>query len=564
MDKTMKEKDKRIAKNSDSPKAKRLLTIFCVTALILCMLTLRLFYIQIIKGEEYGKKAFEQWFRVTETIADRGTIYDTNRRPLTNKTKENYLILDPGFNLNEKNMDIIIGLTGLNKEEISNKISKDKKTEFLIENYDESLIKDMLRSVGVATIERSKRYAEGGLASHVIGYINKSKNNGVSGLEKSFDEELIENREKMIGAILDAHNRIIPGYGYILIESDEVLKKNIITTLDSNIQNICEAELDKNNYIGSVVVLDSKSGDILAMVSRPNFNQDNIGAHLDSNENELYNKAVQISYPPGSVFKIVVAAALLENDVIDLDDKLLCEGYEMLGVNMIKCNSYERGGHGELNFEDAFTLSCNSIFIKAAQALGGEKLLEMAEKCGIGKKTGIKIEEETGGILPSSDYVRGPGIGNIAIGQGTVEVTPLQVARFTNIIANDGIDVGVRLVKGLEDNNGKTLKEFNDKEINRVISSDTASKIKKMMRKVVKEGTGKRAKIEGAESYGKTGSAEAVGKNGETVHAWFTGFFLGKKSEYVVTVIVEEKGSGGKIATPLFSDIAKKMLEMGM
>jgi cell division protein FtsI/penicillin-binding protein 2 len=119
-------------------------------------------------------------------------------------------------------------------------------------------------------------------------------------------------------------------------------------------------------------------------------------------------------------------------------------------------------------------------------------------------------------------------------------------------------------VKGLTDSNGKILDKYNDKEINRVVSSDTATKIKRMMRRVVKEGTGKRANIDGTETYGKTGSAEAVGKNGETVHAWFTGFFLGKKSEYVVTVIVEEKGSGGKIATPIFSNIAKNMLAMGM
>ncbi|MCT4565367.1 MAG: penicillin-binding transpeptidase domain-containing protein [Maledivibacter sp.] len=562
MDKTVKEK--RRVKNNDGLKEKRIFTVFGAIGLVLCLLIIRLFYIQIIKGDEYSKKAFEQWFRVTQTIADRGTIYDTNGKSLTNKGKESYLILDPGFNLSKKNIDTIVELTGLSREEIANKILKDKKTELLINNYDENLIKKMIRNIGVSTVERSRRYAEGGLASHVIGYVNKSKNNGVSGLEKSFDKELVENREKRIGAILDAHNRIIPGYGYILIESDEVTKKNIITTLDSDIQKICESELDKNNYIGSVVVLDSKSGDILAMASRPNFDQGNIEAHLDSKSKELYNKAVQISYPPGSVFKIVVAAALLENDVIDLSDKSICKGYEMLGVNMIKCNSYKRGGHGELSFEDAFTLSCNSIFIQATQALGGERLLEMAEKCGIGKKTGIKIDEEVGGILPSQDYVKGPGIGNIAIGQGTVEVTPLQVARFTNIIANDGIDVGVRLVKGLTDSNGKILDKYNDKEINRVVSSDTATKIKRMMRKVVKEGTGKRANIDGTETYGKTGSAEAVGKNGETVHAWFTGFFLGKKSEYVVTVIVEEKGSGGKIATPIFSNIAKNMLGMGM
>jgi len=563
MEKTRNENEEFQAIKDRKIREKRLIKIFSMVLLILGILVIRLFYIQIVKGEEYGKRAFEQWFNIIETVGDRGTIYDRNRNPLTNRTEEDYLILETEFNLNDKNIDNIIRLTGIEKDKVPAAISRDKKTELLIKEYDAELIMDILRNRGAATIRRSKRYDESGLASHVVGYINKYKNIGVSGLEKSFDKELGENREKKVGAILDAQNRIIPGFGYVVIEKKDVTKENIITTLDRDIEGICEEELDKNNYIGSIVVLDSKTGDILALASRPNFDQNNVGEHLESKEKELYNKAIQISYPPGSVFKIIVASALLENNVIDLEDKLVCEGFEMLGTNMIKCNTYERGGHGELTFEEAFAVSCNSAFIQGANALGGEKLIEMAEKFGVGKKTGIKLDEEVGGILPALDYVKGPGIGNIAIGQGTVEVTPLQVARFTNVIANDGIDVGVRIVKAITDDKGKTLKEFNDREINRVISSDTSNKIKRMMKKVVEEGTGKRAKLNGKEVYGKTGSAEAVGMHGETVHAWFTGFFLGKKSEYVITVIVEDKRSGGRIATPIFAEIAKKMIEMG-
>lgn len=563
MDKNKKKDRNAKDKKYSCIRQKRIFTIFVAVAFILCLLIGRLFYIQIIKGEDYSRRAFHQWFKVIDTISDRGAIYDRNRSLLTNKNKKNYLILEPGLNLDNRNITIINKLTGIDKQEIVNVILTEKKVELSIKNYDEELIMEMLRNKGVATIQRTERYDEKGMASHIIGYINKSKNIGVAGLEKSFNKELGENRKKKIGAILDAQNRIIPGFGYIVIEEKEKLKKNIVTTLDSDIQKICEDELDKNGYLGSIVVLDSKSGEILAMTSRPNYNQNDVGAHLKSNEKELFNKSIQISFPPGSVFKIVVAAALLENNVIDLDDKLVCDGYEMLGVNMIKCNSYAKGGHGELTFEEAFSLSCNSAFIQATQALGGEKLLEAAKKFGIGQKTGIKLYEETNGILPSEDYVKGPGIGNIAIGQGTVQVTPLQVARFTNVIANDGIDVGVKLVDRLVDDNGGTLIDYDNKKIKRVISSDTSNKIKGMMKRVVENGTGKRAKINGIECYGKTGSAEAVGKDGETVHAWFTGFFLGKKSEYVITVIVEDKGSGGRIATPLFKDIAMRMLEKG-
>lgn len=562
MEKTGKRKDKE--KNWKSIREKRLITLFRIISFMLVLLLVRLFYIQIIMGEEYGKRAFEQWFHVVGTVVDRGTIYDRNRRPLTDTVKEDYLIIEPGFNLNDKNIESISILTGISKEELPSSISEGNKTELLIKEYDEKTILEIMRNKGVAIIGRSKRYGDEGLASHVIGYINESKNVGVSGLEKYFDKELGENGEKKVGAILDAQSRVIPGFGYIVMKNDNVTPKNIMTTLDSEIEKICEEELDKNKYIGSIVVLDSKSGDVLAMASRPNFDQDNVGDHLESNDKELYNKAIQISYPPGSVFKIVVAAALLENDIISLEDELVCEGFEMLGSTMIKCNTYESGGHGELTFEQAFAKSCNSAFIQGAQDLGGEKLIEMAKKFGIGEKTGIKIKEEVGGIIPTEDYVKGAGIGNVAIGQGTLEVTPLQVARFTNVIANDGIDVGVGLVKSIIDENGKTLTEFNNREIKRVISSDTSNKIKKMMSMVVKDGTGKRAKLDGTESYGKTGSAQAVGMDGETVHAWYTGFFLGKKSEYVITVIAEDKRSGGRIATPIFAEIAKKMMGMGL
>ena len=564
MRKIRKRKEQSEEKNWRSITENRNIIFFKFISFMLILLLVRLFYIQIVMGEEYGKSAFEQWFHVIATVAERGTIYDRNRKPLTDKVKEDYLIIEPGFRVNDTNIESISVLTELDKEEISRSISDGNTTELLIKEYDEDAILEIMRNKGVAIIERSKRYDEDGLASHVIGYINKSKNEGVSGLEKHFNKELGEHREKKVGAILDAHSRIIPGFGYVVMEESNMDKKNVIVTLDNDIQRICENELDEKKDIGSIVVLDSKSGEILAMASRPKFDQNNVGNHLESSDKELYNKAVQISYPPGSVFKIVVAAALLENEIVDLEDELFCEGFEMLGTTKIKCNSYEQGGHGELTFEQGFSRSCNSVFIQGASALGGEKLIETAKKFGIGEETGIKLYEEVGGILSTEDYVKGAGIGNVAIGQGTLEVTPLQVARFTNIIANDGIDVGAKLVKAIVDENGKVLTEFDDREIKRVISSDTANKIKRMMLMTVEEGTGQRAKLSGTESYGKTGSAQAVGTEGETVHAWFTGFFLGKKSEYVITVIAEDKRSGGRIATPMFADIAKKMMDMGL
>lgn len=540
----------------------RLLIIFCVVAMLLSLLAIRLFYIQIINGENLRSKAINQWFNVIETISERGTIYDRKGVPLTNKVRENYLVIKGNSTEIKESIPIISSLTEIDEEQVKkNIINNQNIIKLPIKNYDANKIKEILRNKGVAIIEMAQRYDEKSLASHIIGYINKFENTGQSGLEKNFDMELKDSRVIKIGAIVDAKKRVLPGMGYIVNESNEDAKKNINTTLDYDIQKICEKVIDKKKLDGSIVVLDSETGEILSMVSRPNFNQNNLGAHLDSNNQELYNKAIQLSYPPGSIFKIVVAATVLEEKLFDIDDTFICNGYETLGDNVIKCHSYEKGGHGEITLEEAFTYSCNSAFIQMGQHLGGEKLLEMTKGFGLGYKTGIKIAEEIKGNLPSVDYVKGAGIGNFSIGQGTLETTPLQVARLTNIIANDGIDVGVKLVKSISKNDGEIIEQFEDENINRVISRGTANKIKKMMELVVDEGTGKRAKIDGIEAAGKTGSAEAVNGGEETVHAWFTGYFLGQKSKYVVTIIVEDKGSGGRAAAPLFGEIASRMVK---
>ncbi|MDK2918481.1 MAG: penicillin-binding protein 2 [Candidatus Petromonas sp.] len=542
----------------------RLIFFFGIVAILLSLLAARLYYLQIIKGKELSNKAVQQWFEMKEAIEDRGTIYDRNHIPLTNRVKEDYLIIKPNFTANDKNLEILSDLTKIEKNKLTSLILKNNKIlKLLIKNKEREKVKEIVRVKGTTIIEAKKRYDESGLASHVVGYINEAENTGASGLEKAFNNELKENRLVKIGAIVDAKKEVIPGFGYVVYESDDSVQKNVVTTIDYNVQKIAEEVFDKNYHKGSVVVLEAKTGEILAMVSRPNFQQNNVGYHLNSNERELYNKALQISYPPGSVFKIVVAAAVLEEEIVRLKDEFICNGYEMLGSNMIKCYTYERGGHGSLDFRRAFVESCNSTFIQAGKILGGKKLLNYAAKFGLGKKTGVKISEEVDGILPTEDYVKGPGIGNISIGQGSLQVTPLQVARLTNIIVNGGVDVGVQLVKSIINDKGESVIKFNNKNIKRVTSVGTANKIKQMMNKVVDEGTGKKAKIEGVESGGKTGSAEAIGEDGETVHAWFTGYFRGEKSKYIITVLVEDGGSGGEAAAPLFAEISQKMLKLG-
>ncbi|AOT73329.1 hypothetical protein Gferi_26925 [Geosporobacter ferrireducens] len=527
------------------------------------MLISRLAYIQVLRRDDFYQKATNQWFKEIPIGVARGKIFDRNMKPLTNKQKTQYLVIFPElFQKTEQNLEIIAKLTGVKTYMLRyEKITGLRPVQLKVLDDQVSLLKKAVGIRGVYPVEAEDRYAETGLASHIIGYINKIDNTGHQGLEKNFDEVLKENQDFKIGAIVDAQKRMIPGLGYKIIQENTPDKrKSIVTTLDAAIQQIAEEEFDRSHHKGSVVVLDIQSGDVIAMVSRPNYNQDDVAASLNSNNLELFNRAIQIPYPPGSVFKMVVAAAALENHLISLSDTFFCSGAEEIGDVVIRCSSYERGGHGQINLENAFSLSCNSYFIQLGRLVGGKEILSMAEKMGLGHKTGIELPEEIAGTLPDGDYIKGAGIGNISIGQGTLEVTPLQIARLTAIIANDGVDNGVHLIRHIVDEYGNILEDYSKTNAQRVLSPDTATQLQHMMQKVVAEGTARNSDMTAAiDAAGKTGSAEAVSDRKNTVHAWFTGYFPSKNPRYAITVVVEDGGSGGRIAAPTFKNIARRI-----
>lgn len=542
---------------------KRIYMIGFFFTLMIVALIGRLYHIQFIKGEEYYHKAKKQWLKEVPRGIARGKIYDRNMKLLTNRNLKKYLVIFPNsFKATDQNIKIIKEATGINSYELKhNKLLSNRVIELEMIKDDEKLMKKIFSMKGVFPIEYSDRYDKEGVATHVIGYINKIDNIGKIGIEKMYDEFLKEGQLCKVGVVVDAQKRIIPGLEYEEIENKIVKdKKNIVTTLDYEIQKIAEKELDRLHKKGSIVIIDVKNGDIVAMVSRPKFEQNNVASYLDNGDKELYNRAIQVAYPPGSIFKIIVAAAALENNLIDSDENFFCEGYEEIGNVKIKCSSFKKGGHEELDLERAFALSCNSTFIQLGQRIGGEKLIEMAKKFGLGSLMKIGLEEEIEGTLPTKDYMKGAGIGNISIGQGTLEVTPLQIARMTSIIANDGVDRGVYLAKKIEDEEGHLVETVKRCDGKKIISYETAKKIQRMMEKVVSDGTGKKANFEeDGMVAGKTGSSQAVLKDKEVVHAWFTGYFPSENPKYVITVIVEDGGSGGGVAAPLFREIAKKI-----
>lgn len=538
---------------------KRIYTMAIIFTVFLGALIGRLFFIQIIKGNDYHYRAKNQWFKEIPVGIERGKIYDRNRNLLTNREEKRYLVIYPEYFLSsDENIKIISNITNIPPYELKNsKLTSNRNIKLEIKNDKKELIKKAMNIKGVYPIEYNDRYGKNSIAAHAIGYINKIDNTGEKGIEKMYDKLLKENQICKVNAVVvDAQKKIIPGLGYKrTYEGSNKKGKNIVTTLDEEIQKIAEEEFNKLHKNGSVVVLDAKSGEIVAMVSRPNFDQNNVAAYLESNNKELYNRAIQIGYPPGSIFKIIVTAAALENEINE--DHFFCKGYEEIEGIKIKCWRFDKGGHGELNLEQAFAASCNAAFIQLGQKIGGEKIVAMAKKFGLGSKTNLGLYEEIPGRLPSEEYMKGAGIGNISIGQGTLEVTPLQIARATAIIANDGIDRGVHLIKRIIDDDGKLIKKNEKNDPKRVISYDTAKKIQKMMEKVVSEGTAKNKGL--GKTCGKTGSAQAKLNGKNIVHAWFVGFFPGNNPKYVIAIVVEDGVSGGKSAVPVFRNIKNRI-----
>lgn len=542
----------------------RIKIILITIIVVISLLVVRLAYIQIYRGDDLRLRAVSQWMKEIPIGVKRGKIYDRNMLPLTNKEKLNYLYIFPEhFTHTQVNLDLVSKITGISKIDLENdRLNSSRAVALEIKTTDQELLKRVMLLRGVFPIEYAKRYDNQGLAAHVLGYINKIDNFGEKGLEKEFDSLLKKNQGYKIKAIVDAQKRMIPGLGYKIIDdfSNEI-KYDLVTTLDSRIQNIIEEELYHIDKKGSIIVLDSQSGDVLAMASRPNFDQNHVVNYLNSTNKELFNRAVQMTYPPGSTFKMAVLATALEEGIVDQDETFFCKGYEEINGIQIKCSSYDRAGHGLISLKDAFSLSCNSVFIQLGKRSSGTKLMQVAERLGFGNATGIELPEEVSGQLPTLDYMRGAGIGNISIGQGTIEVTPLQIAKMTLIIVNNGEDPGIRLVKDIISENGYPTQFVRDYRSTQVLSSTTARIIQSMMEKVVDEGTGNKINLDSyGGAAGKTGSAEASVSGKAVNHAWFTGYFPSKNPKYIITILIEDGGSGGSVAAPIFCNIAEKII----
>ena len=523
---------------------RRLLVINIGFVLLLIALVVRLTMVQIIESEKYASVNAKQQ-RITLNGEDtRGAIYDRNGNRLTGADESFIYIIKKGdFNATAAR---ILQLIGAKKVENENNRYQVYRSSL----FSEDVAYVLKRDYNAFIIKGATRYEEEQPAVHFVGYINEKDGIGASGIEKEFND-ILSKKQKVVYASVDGKRMIIPGLGI----SSTVANPDcgVITTLDVNIQKKAEQVLKDSGYSGSIIVVDAKSGEVLAGASTPAYNPAHVEKYLDSSNEEFLNKVTQSLYPPGSIFKIIVAAAALEKGVVTEDSKFYCKGYEE--INGIRINCSKEEGHGEIDFREAFAKSCNAAFIQLGEQTGGESILEMAQKFGIGEKAFQDYVEEKKGTLPGEYDIQGAGIGNLSIGQGKLLITPAQAARVTAIVASGGIDHGLSLIKGTTVN-GET-KYVKSKLSKRIISKKTADLITELMVDTVNYGTANNITGIDVPIAGKTGSAEAASHGELVVHGWFTGFFPANDPKYVITVFVESGGSGRGSAVPLFRQMAE-------
>lgn len=543
---------------------KRILLIGIAFILICISLLGRLFFIQIIKKDEYSKKAVQQRLMSIPLDIERGNIYDRNMIPFTGREVKKYIIAYPDY-IQDKNAvaSIISKLSSKSTEGILKELNSHAGAlEYIYEKENDDLLNiiEAGKLKGVIAIEKKHRYSDESIGRHVIGYISKSDKNGEMGIERSMDNYLSSASGKSLIAVVDSSKKIIPGLGFRKVETNSNgLNYGVKLTLDYHIQKIVEQVMNDNNVNGAVVVMDTRTGDILAMSSHPHYEQDDIQKYINSNGEELINKCIW-PYDLGSVFKIVVAAAAIESGKVNLQQTYKCEGSISVGNNVINCSTYESHKDREITLDEAFALSCNTTFVKIGMEVGAEAILDMAKKLGLGEKQCFELLEEKSGYIPRPEE---DGIGNISIGQGKIQVTPLQVTSMMSTIANNGIKYNSRLVDELINEDGATVKKIDKERPKIVLSPTTAYILKKMLRDVTTYGTGKQADIgeELGGSSGKTGTAQTGIDNGRIIHGWFTGFIPSDNPQYAITVFINNGRSGGRSAAPVFKQIGEAILK---
>jgi penicillin-binding protein 2 len=575
----------------------RLVLISYVAVGMILLLLIGFWKLQVIQSDHYADLAERNRIRSIPIIAPRGTMLDREGRVLVDSYPSfSILLLRDDLRLLQRSLPAVADGLGLSKDDLEQQLEAAKFEP----KFQPIIVKPEASQADIAFVEshradlpvlelmmvQRRRYPHNGFLASAIGYVGEVSPKqleesdgryrpgdivGKAGLEKEYNE-VLEGTDGMRRVIVNSVGKMVR----TLDDVEAIPGKPIQLTIDYDLQAIAEADMAGKE--GAIVALDPHNGEILAMVSHPTVDPNDFAvripaqewAQLNSDpETPLLNRAIQAQLAPGSVFKIVMATAMLESKAIPESTTVYCPGYANFYGRQFKCWVYGKKIHGLENLHSAIVQSCDVFFYTIGQRLGIDRIAFYADALGIGHRTGVDLPSEESGLMPSEDWVErvfhrrwypGETI-SVSVGQGAVTATPLQLARLIGGIASGGVFVQPHL-----------LKNYANPHVDRFPLSDhTVEVVTDAMYGVVNEpgGTAGASRIQNVEFCGKSGSAQVMsydvrarlglqGTKRFKDNAWFVGYAPKRDPEVAVAVLLQGGlGHGGEVGAPIARDIVK-------
>jgi len=535
----------------------------------------QLFFIQIVGHRPYRDQADEMQDRCWPIEAPRGVIYDRSGNPLALNLKFYSVAADPKL-LQRRRGEVAEKLTALlrqDRQELLAKLSPPGKTRFVkLQDFVDAPVAETVRKLDyqglIVNTQWRRAYPHGELAASLLGFVGNDRI-GLSGVEGALNDRLAGKDGEMLVALdgrLPRSRSEIPGR--TMVTRQMTPGSSALLTIDLDLQAIAEEELKKavekaRARGGAAIVMDPETGEILALASQPGF---------DPNEFQRYPReswvahSVVSPYEPGSTFKVITACAAIEEGVMSHSETYNCTGGRQVGRHTIRCAAHGgSGAHGVMDLDKMVVKSCNVGMASVAMAMGTDRMYKWVKRFGFGEKTDIELAGESGGIVTPPGTWAQVQLANIGFGQG-ISVTPIQLLAAYCAVANGGYRVHPRVVKAITDSNG-AIDYPKPPKRERILSEATAERMRRVLTRVVEEGTGKVARIPGRLVAGKTGTAqkptpEAGFRSGLYIGS-FVGFVPADNPRLAVIVVIDEPHNGyygAVVAGPAFQAICQRAL----
>lgn len=571
------EEDKNFFRNKTYNR-KKIMVMFLGVLFMLMFLIGRMVYLMVFCSEYYGEKAEELHERERDIKAARGRILDANGTVLaTNKSVCTISVIHSQIEEPEAVIATLVRELGLSEEEVRKRVEKVSSIERVKTNVEKE-VGDKIRAYGLSGVkvdEDYKRYYPyETLASKVLGFTG-ADNQGIVGLEVKYDSYMQGENGKIL-TLTDARGIEIENAGESRLEP--VNGNDLYISLDVNIQKYCEQAAEKvytkkEADSVSVIVMNPQNGELMAMVNYPEFNLNDPFTLLDETVtvtdtqekqnllNQMWrNQCISDTYEPGSTFKIITATAALEEKVVSLTDQFYCPGYKIVEDRRIRCAKV--AGHGAETFETGIMNSCNPVFIELGERLGVENFYKYFEQFYLTSKTNIDLPGEAATIMHKQENVGPVELATISFGQ-SFQITPIQLVTTVSSIINGGTRVTPHFGVEVRDASGNLVETLAYEKHEGICSEETSEMMQYLLERVVDEGGGKNAKIEGYSIGGKTATSQTLPRSEHRYISSFLGFSPADDPKVLVLVIINNPSGiyyGGTIAAPVVKEIMENIL----